>query len=415
MDKKLRQLIEQEIARQNRTINLIPSENLMSQDILAILGSALANKYSEGYPGKRYYSGNAVYDEIEIMAQEAALKAFGLKSDEWGVNVQPHSGSPANLAVYAGLMSPGDTLLGMQLSVGGHLTHGHKVSATGKFFNAVQYGVNKNQRLDYEEISALAKKYKPKVIISGTTSYPRKLDFKKFGEIASLVGAYHLADISHIAGLVLAGDHSAPFKHVHAVMMTTHKTLRGPRGAIIIARKSPLISGEGTINEAIDKAIFPGLQGGPHNNQTAAIAQCFYEAMSPDFRKYSAQIIKNAKALEIGLKTRGFKLVTGGTDNHLLLVDLKNFGINGRDAQNILEENGIMVNKNSVPGDASPFNPSGVRIGSPAVTTRGMKEKEMTKIADLIYRALILKESVRIEAEKLALKYSADKFTKWIK
>jgi len=415
MHKKLQQLVEQEITRQNETIDLIPSENLMSRDILTILGSALANKYSEGYPGKRYYAGNAIYDEIEIMAQEAALKAFGLKNDEWSVNVQPYSGSPANLAAYIGLMSPGDTLMGMQLASGGHLTHGHKVSVTGKFFNAVQYGVNKNGKLDYAEISALAKKHKPKVIISGTTSYPRKLDFKKFGEIASLVGAYHIADISHIAGLILTNNHNVPFKHAHVVTMTTHKTLRGPRGAIIIARKSPLISGKGTISEAIDKAVFPGLQGGPHNNQIAAIAQCFYEAIKPDFKKYGKQIIKNAKALEIGLKSRGFKLVTGGTDNHLLLIDLQNFGINGQSAQNTLEENGIIVNRNSVHRDISPFNPSGIRIGSPLVTTRGMKEKEMDKIAELIYRALVLKENIKEETKKLALKFPAEKYIKWIK
>ena len=230
-----------------------------------------------------------------------------------------------------------------------------------------------------------------------------------------MVGAYHVADISHIAGLVLTGNHSAPFKHAHVVTMTTHKTLRGPRGAIIIARKSPLIIGKGTISEAIDKAVFPGLQGGPHNNQTAAIAQCFYEAMKPDFKKYGEQIIKNAKALDAGLKSRRFKLVTGGTDNHLLLIDLKNFGINGHDAQNILEENGIMVNKNSIFGDTSPFNPSGVRVGVPTVTTRGMKEKEMDKIAELIYKSLILKENVKAETKKLALKYSANKFVKWTK
>ena len=415
MHKKLQQLVEQEITRQNETIDLIPSENLMSRDILTILGSVLANKYSEGYPGKRYYAGNAIYDEVEIMAQEMTLKAFGLKNDEWSANVQSYSGSPANLAVYMGLMSPGDTLMGMKLTAGGHLTHGHKVSVTGKFFNAVQYGVNINGKLDYTEISALAKKHKPKIIVSGTTSYPRKLDFKKFGEIASSVGAYHVADISHIAGLVLTGNHSAPFKHAHVVTMTTHKTLRGPRGAIIIARKSSLISGKGTISEAIDKAVFPGLQGGPHNNQIAAIIQCFDEAMKPNFKKYGQQIIKNAKALEAGLKSREFKLVTGGTDNHLLLIDLQNFGISGKDAQNILEENGIIVNRNSVPRDASPFNPSGVRVGSPLVTARGMKEKEMDKLVELIYKALVLKESIKEETKKLALKFSAEKFVKWIK
>jgi len=415
MDKKLEKLIEKESIRQNKTIDLIPSENLMSGDILSILGSPLANKYSEGYPEKRYYPGNVFCDQIEIMAQEAALKAFGLASEKWAANVQPYSGSPANLAVYTGLMGPGDTLLGMKLSSGGHLTHGHKVSVTGRFFSSIQYGMGKGGKIDYAEIEKLAKKHKPKVIISGTTAYPRKLDFKKFGEIADSVGAYHVADISHIAGLVLTGNHQAPFKYAHVVTMTTHKTLRGPRGAIIISRKEPLISGERTINEAIDRAVFPGLQGGPHNNQTAAIAQCFYESVRPEFKKYGAQIIKNAKALEVGLKKRGFKLVTGGTDNHLLLIDLHNLGISGKDAQDRLERNGIIANRNTVPGDSSPFNPSGIRAGTPTVTTRGMKEKDMEKISDLMYRAIVLKENVLAETETLALKYPAVKFVKWKK
>jgi glycine hydroxymethyltransferase len=415
MDKKLEKLIEKESIRQNKTIDLIPSENLMSGDILSILGSPLANKYSEGYPEKRYYPGNVFCDQIEIMAQEAALKAFGLASEKWAANVQPYSGSPANLAVYTGLMGPGDTLLGMKLSSGGHLTHGHKVSVTGRFFSSIQYGMGKGGKIDYAEIEKLAKKHKPKVIISGTTAYPRKLDFKKFGEIADSVGAYHVADISHIAGLVLTGNHQAPFKYAHVVTMTTHKTLRGPRGAIIISRKEPLISGERTINEAIDRAVFPGLQGGPHNNQTAAIAQCFYESVRPEFKKYGAQIIKNAKALEVGLKKRGFKLVTGGTDNHLLLIDLHNLGISGKDAQDRLERNGIIANRNTVPGDSSPFNPSGIRAGTPSVTTRGMKEKDMEKISDLMYRAIVLKENVLAETETLALKYPAVKFVKWKK
>lgn len=405
----MEKLIKQEILRQNRTIDLIPSENLMSGDILAILGSPLANKYSEGYPGKRYYPGNAIYDEIEIMAQKMALKAFGLKESEWAANVQPYSGSPANLAVYMALMNPGDTLMGMELASGGHLTHGHKVSATGKLYNSVQYGVSRNGKLDYDAILALAKKHKPKVIVSGTTAYPRRLDFKKFGEIAKIVGAYHVADISHIAGLVLAGVHTSPFKYANAVVMTTHKTLRGPRGAVIISKRDPLISG------AIDKSVFPALQGGPHNNQTAAIAQCFFECMEPNFKKYQIQIIKNAKALEEGLKKRGFRLVTGGTDNHLILIDLKNFGISGGEAQDILEANGIIANRNAVQGDKSPFNPSGIRIGTPSITTRGMKEKEMDKVADLMHRAIVLKEDVREKTEKIALKFSAEKFTKWRK
>ncbi|MFA5052673.1 MAG: serine hydroxymethyltransferase [Parcubacteria group bacterium] len=415
MDKKIQKLIEREVSRQNKTIDLIPSENLMSPDILSILGSPLANKYSEGYPGKRYYPGNAVCDEIELRAQEVALKAFGLSPDGWAVNVQPYSGSPANLAVYLGLMNPGDTLMGMELASGGHLTHGHKVSATGKLFNSVQYGLGKSGRIDYNTILALAKKNRPKVIVSGTTAYPRKLDFKKFGEIASSVKAYHVADISHIAGLVLTGNHPSPFKYAHVVTTTTHKTLRGPRGAVIFARKEPLKLGEGTINGAIDKAIFPGIQGGPHNNQTAAIAECFYESLNPEFKKYGTQIVKNAKALAAALMKKGFKLVTGGTDNHLILANLKIFEISGRDAQNLLEENGIVANRNSVPGDISPFNPSGLRIGTPSVTTRGMKEKDMEKIADLMHRAIVLKGNVKEETERLALKYPADKFTKWRK
>jgi len=415
MNKKIEKFIKQESARQNKTIGLIPSENFMSKDILEILGSPLANKYSEGYPGKRYYPGNAVCDDIEVVARKSALKAFGLKEEEWSANVQPYSGSPANLAVYMGLMSPGDMLLGLELASGGHLTHGHKVSATGKIFNAVQYGLGKDGRMDYETIASLAKKHKPKVIISGTTAYPRKINFKKIGEIAKSVGAYHVADISHIAGLVLTGNHPSPFKYSHVVTMTTHKTLRGPRGAVIISRREPLISGKGTINVAIDKAVFPGLQGGPHNNQTAAIAQCFYESQKPDFKKYGDQIIRNAKALKTGLKTKGFKLAAGGTDTHLLLIDLKNFGISGKDAEGRLEVNGIIANRNSVPGDTSPLNPSGLRLGTPAVTTRGMKEKDMAKIADLMYKAIVLKKNVKKEAEKLALKYPTDKFTEWKK
>jgi len=415
MDKKLEKLIRQESLRQDKTIDLIPSENLMSRDILEILGSPLANKYSEGYPGKRYYPGNVFCDEIENTAKAAALKAFGLKEEEWAANVQPYSGSPANLAVYTGLMGPGDILLGMELASGGHLTHGHKVSVTGRFFSSVQYGIGKNGKIDYADIEKLAKKHRPKVIVSGTTAYPRKLDFKKFGEIAKSVGAYHVADISHIAGLVLTGNHQPPFKYAHVVTMTTHKTLRGPRGAVIISRKDPLISGEGTINGAIDKAVFPGLQGGPHNNQTAAIAQCFFESQTSGFKRYGGQIIRNAKALEKGLKAKGFKLVTGGTDNHLLLIDLRNLGISGKDAQDRLEESGIIANRNAVPGDLSPFNPSGIRAGVPAVTTRGMKEKDMERIAGLMHRAIVFKENVRTETEKLAAKYPAEKFVKWKK
>jgi glycine hydroxymethyltransferase len=409
IEKKLAELINKEEERQSNTIDLIPSENIMSSEILAILGSSLANKYSEGYPGKRYYPGNGVCDEIELMARDHALKAFGLDEKKWAANIQSYSGSPANLAVYLGLMDPGETLMGMELASGGHLTHGHKVSATGRIFKSIQYGVKDNGRLDYDLIAKLATEHKPKVIVSGTTAYARKIDFKKFGEIAKGVGAYHVADISHIAGLVVSGYHPSPFRHAHAVTMTTHKTLRGPRGAVILSRREPLITGKGNINEAIDKGVFPGLQGGPHNNQTAAIAQCFHEAMKPNFKKYGEQIIKNATVLADELKSKGFKLVTGGTDNHLMLVDLKNFNISGKDAQDILENNGIIANRNSVPGDTSPFNPSGIRMGTPSVTKRGMKEKEMKMIANLIYRALISGENVSKEVFLLAKRYPITK------
>ncbi|MCK9186953.1 MAG: serine hydroxymethyltransferase [Candidatus Colwellbacteria bacterium] len=410
MDKKLEKLIKRETKRQEETIDLIPSENIMPSEIMFAIGSPLANKYSEGYPGKRYYPGNNICDEIEILAQERALEAFGLDDKKWAVNVQPYSGSPANLAVYLALMNPREKLMGMELSSGGHLTHGHKVSATGKIFCSVQYGLGKNGRLDYEAIEKIALKEKPKAIVSGTTAYPRKISFKKFGDIAQKIGAYHIADISHIAGLVLAGEHPSPFEYAQVVTMTTHKTLRGPRGAVIFSRREPLIAGKGNINEAIDKAVFPGLQGGPHNNQTAAIAQSFYEAGKASFRNYQKKIINNSKALADGLKARGFKLVTGGTDNHLILADLRNFEIKGKDAETRLEENGIIANRNSIPGDKSPFNPSGLRMGTPAVTTRGMKTRDMEKIADMIYRVIAFNDDVKNDVKNLIAKYPVKSF-----
>jgi glycine hydroxymethyltransferase len=414
-DTELQNLIKKEIKRQQETINLIPSENYASPEILNVLGSPLTNKYSEGYPGKRYYPGNVYYDEIENFAQERALKVFKLKPSEWSVNVQPYSGSPANLAVYLALMNPGDTLMGMRLAAGGHLTHGHKVSVSGRLFNAVQYGVNgRTGLIDYRAIAALAKKHKPRVIVSGATAYPRILDFKKFGVIAKSVGAYHVADISHIAGLIAAGLHPSPFLYADVVMTTTHKTLRGPRGAIIFARKrdsknpntfelsekkNKLESFEGNsdISNRIDKAVFPGLQGGPHNNVTAAKALMFFEALQPKFKIYQKQIVKNAASLAEELKKSGFKLVTGGTDNHLMLIDLRKTGLDGRAAEQILEKNNITANRNSIPGDTAPFKPSGIRIGTPAVTTRGMNEKEMRQIAQLICRCLVEKKSVKRE------------------
>lgn len=400
-DAILEKLIKKEIDRQNKSLDLIASENYASEEILKVVGSPLLNKYSEGYPSKRYYPGNEYYDEIEKLAQGRALKAFHLDPRDWSVNVQSYSGSPANLAIYSALMEFGETLMGMKLASGGHLTHGHKVSFTGKAWNSVQYGVYERTGLiNYDEVAALAKKHKPKVIVSGFTAYPRKIDFKRFGSIAKSVGAYHVADISHIAGLVLAGLHPSPFLYADVVMTTTHKTLRGPRGALIFSRKD--------FSEKIDRAVFPGLQGGPHNNVTAAKALMFYEAGQASFKKYQKNIIRNAETLAAALIKKDFNLVTGGTDNHLILVDLRSFGIDGFTAERTLEKNGIITNRNSIPGDSTPFKPSGLRLGTPAITTRGMKEKEMHQIGELISKALKGKNvsgEVRKLCKKFPLKY----------
>lgn len=390
----IKSLIKKELNRQKKVINLIPSENYPSKDVLAALGSQLTSKYAEGYPGKRYYPGNEFNDEIERETQRLALRIFGLSEKVWHVNVQPYSGSPANIAVYLALLKQGDSLMGMQLTHGGHLTHGHKVNFSGMFYKVIQYGVDeKTGRIDYNQVARHARKYKPKIIVSGTTAYPRKIDFKKFGQIAKSIGAYHLADISHIAGLVAAKLHPSPFPYADIVTTTTHKTLRGPRGAIIFSKKG--------FSDSIDKAVFPGLQGGPHINTIAAIGVCLEEALKPAFKKYAQQIVKNAKTLAKELKKYGFNLVSDGTDNHIILIDLKNpegsasgglngagKGIDGMTAQNLLEEEGIIANRNTVPGDQSPFKPSGIRLGTPAVTTQGMKEKDMVKIAKMIYEIL---------------------------
>jgi len=380
--KKIDKLIKKEVVRQQNSINLIPSENYVSQKVLDAIGSPLTNKYSEGYPGKRYYPGNEIYDKIEMYVQNLALKAFRLNQKDWSVNIQPYSGSPANLAVYLALMSPGDKLLGFSLTSGGHLTHGHFVNYSGKLFKVRQYSVNpKTGLLDYDEIYKLAKKFKPKLIVSGLTSYPRKIDFKKFGQIAKKVGAYHLADISHIAGLILANLHPTPFSYSDVVTTTTHKTLRGPRGALIFMRKH--------LEEKINKSVFPGLQGGPHNNIIAGIGVMFEEALTSKFIKYQQQILKNAKVLSKELMNLGFTLWTNGTDNHLMVIDLKPLGLNGKIAEEILESANILANRNTLPGDTSPLNPTGLRLGTPAVTSRGMKEKEMLKIAKFIKELLI--------------------------
>ena len=388
-DEVLDNLIKSEIERQQSTIDLIASENYASKEILDILGSPLTNKYSEGYPGRRYYPGNQFYDEIERLAISRALKLFGLDEKEWGVNVQALSGSPANMAVYVALLEPGDTILGMSLSSGGHLSHGHKVSFTGRMWKSVQYNVDVQTGLiDYGAVRALALKEKPKLIISGFTAYTQIIDFEKFGEIAKEIGAYHLADISHIAGLVAGEAHPSPFPYADAVMTTTHKSLRGPRGAVIFSKKD-----ERDLPSKIDKAVFPGLQGGPHNNVTAAKAQAFLEADTPEFKNYAAQVVKNAKALAEELIKNGFVLLGGGTDNHLMLLDARSLGLDGRRAEEILEAGGITANRNSLPGDEKPLKPSGVRLGTPAVTTRGMKEAEMAVIASFFKRLLIDKEN----------------------
>jgi len=389
-DPQIAKLIFAEIKRQRYTLDLIPSENIVSRAVLEALGSPLTNKYSEGYPSKRYYAGNAVIDDVEVLAQERARNVFRL-GKEWHVNVQPYSGSPANLAVYVGLLKPGEKIMGMSLPFGGHLTHGWKVSVTGKFYSAVQYGVNREGFLDFDEIKKLAEKEKPKIIVAGATAYPRVIDFEKFAKIAHDVGAYLMVDMAHIAGLVAAGAHPSPFPHADVVTTTTHKTLRGPRGAMIFANRNSLIAKHHDVDiaSAIDKAVFPGLQGGPHDNQTAAIAVALHEADKPAFKKYGHQIVKNARALAHALQKLKFELVSGGTDNHLMLIDLTNLGISGREAQDKLESVGIITNRNTIPYDTrSPFDPSGLRIGTPSLTTRGMKEREMKLVAGFIHEAL---------------------------
>lgn len=370
-DPELYELLRREERYERHSVRLIPSENYVSQAVLDAAGSVLQNKYSEGYPGRRYYEGQRHIDKIETLAQDRAKALFGAEH----ANVQPYSGSPANLAVYCALLQPGDAIMGLALPHGGHLTHGWEVSVTGRFWRPVRYGVTRETgRIDMDEVRALARKERPKIIVAGATAYPRQFDFAAFAAIAREVDAYFLADISHIAGLVVAGAHPSPFPHADVVMTTTHKTLRGPRGAMLLCRH--------TQAEAIDKAVFPGLQGGPHNQTTAAIAVALHEAAQPAFRAYGQQIVKNAQALAEALLARGFSLVSGGTDNHLILIDLTNKGVIGKKAARALDRAGIVCNYNTVPFDPrKPFSPSGIRLGTPAVTSRGMGEPEMRAIA----------------------------------
>ncbi|MBN2534562.1 MAG: serine hydroxymethyltransferase [Spirochaetales bacterium] len=374
-DPQIYELIRQEQARQSGVIRLIPSENYVSKAVMLATGSCLTNKYAEGYPGKRYYEGQQVTDLIETVAIERAKKIF--KADH--ANVQPYSGSVANLAAYNALAHPGDTIMGLLLSSGGHLTHGSKGSITSKIFNAAHYTVDPaTGRLDYDEIEKLAEKIHPKIIISGYTAYPREIDFKRFGEIAGKVGAFHVSDIAHISGLVVAGLHPSPVPYADIVATTTHKTLRGPRGGMLLCKEEHA--------EKVDKAIIPGQQGGPHMHTITAIAVALAEADTVEFIEYAGQIIKNARRLAEKLMEYGFKLMSDGTDNHLILIDLRNKGIPGKKTAKALDRARIVTNFNTIPGDtSSPLNPNGIRIGTPAVTTRGMKEEQMDEIARFIH------------------------------
>jgi glycine hydroxymethyltransferase len=378
VDPEIFGLAEQETRRINEGLELIPSENFPSKAVLEALGSVFNNKYAEGYPGKRYYGGNEFTDIVENIAIDRAKRLFGCEH----VNVQPYSGSPANIEVYFALMNFGDTLMGMNLSQGGHLTHGHKVNFSGRAYKIAPYGVDpKTHLIDYDEVRKIALQEKPKILLSGATAYPRKIDFKAFAEIAQEVGAISMADIAHIAGLIVGDAHPSPFPFTDVVTTTTHKTMRGPRGAIIMCKEK--------FAKDIDKAVFPGMQGGPHEHAIAAKAVAFGEAMKPEFKDYAHQIVKNAKALAAELLAEGFSLVSGGTDNHLILVDLRNKNVTGKDAETALDKAGITVNKNTVPFDPrSPFDPSGIRLGTPTITTRGMKESEMKHVGKLISKAV---------------------------
>ena len=376
-DPELGRMIEAEYKRQARNIELIASENIVSEAVMAAMGSVLTNKYAEGYPGKRYYGGCECVDEVENLAIHRVCQLFGAKY----ANVQPHSGAQANMAVYQALCKPGDTVLGMSLDNGGHLTHGSPVNQSGLLYNIVPYGVDENGLIDYDALRALAKKEQPKMIIAGASAYPRAIDFEKFAEIAHEVGAYLFVDMAHIAGLVAAGLHQSPVPYADVVTTTTHKTLRGPRGGVILTNDEELA-------KKFDKAIFPGTQGGPLEHVIAAKAVCFGEALRPEFKAYQQQVVTNARVLADALRKQGFDLVGGGTDNHLMLIDLRKTGVTGKELQRRLDEVYITANKNAIPNDPeSPFVTSGMRIGTPAVTTRGFGAPEMLRIAEFIWQA----------------------------
>ena len=391
-DPEIAEVITAEMKRQNSHIELIASENWVSKAVMAAMGSPLTNKYAEGYPGKRYYGGCQCVDVAEELARERAKKLFGCEY----VNVQPHSGAQANMAVQFAMLTPGDTIMGMNLDHGGHLTHGSPVNLSGKYFHVVPYGVNDDGVIDYDKVLEIAKECKPKMIIAGASAYARTIDFKRFREIADEVGSYLMVDMAHIAGLVAAGLHPSPIPYAHVTTTTTHKTLRGPRGGMILSSNE--------VNEKFNfnKAIFPGTQGGPLMHVIAAKAVCFKEALEPEFKEYQMQVVKNAKALCEGLKKRGVKIVSGDTDNHLMLVDLTGNDVSGKELEKRLDDAHITCNKNTIPNDPrSPFVTSGVRLGTPAVTTRGMKEDDMDKLAEIIAMVIECEENVET-ARKLA-------------
>ena len=399
-DKEVGEAIKKEWLRQKSNLELIASENIVSEAVMAAMGSVLTNKYAEGYPGKRYYGGCEAVDIVENIAIERVTKLFGCEY----ANVQPHSGAQANMAVFLSMLKIGDTVLGMNLEHGGHLTHGSPVNFSGQNYNIVSYGVDDNGYLDYEDLEAKALKHKPKLIIAGASAYARTIDFKRFREVADKVGAYLLVDMAHIAGLVATGLHPSPFGYAHVVTSTTHKTLRGPRGGIILS------SNEIAEKFNFNKAIFPGIQGGPLEHVIAAKAVCFGEALKSDFKDYQKQVLANAKELAASLVEEGVKVLTGGTDNHLMLLDLRGSGVTGKELQIKCDEVNITLNKNTVPNDPeSPFITSGVRIGTPAVTSRGLKEKDMKKVAKLL--ALCIKdfdnskEYIKSEVEKMCAEH----------
>ena len=398
-DPEIAEAIRAEMERQNSHIELIASENWVSKAVMAAMGSPLTNKYAEGYPGKRYYGGCQCVDEVENLARERAKELFGCEY----ANVQPHSGAQANMAVFLAMLEPGDTYMGMNLDHGGHLTHGSPVNMSGKYFHVVPYGVNDEGVIDYDKVLEIAKECRPKLIVAGASAYARTIDFKRFREIADEVGAYLMVDMAHIAGLVAAGLHPSPIPYAHVTTTTTHKTLRGPRGGMILS------SNEMNEKFNFNKAVFPGIQGGPLMHVIAAKAVCFKEALQPEFREYQEQIVKNAKALCEGLKKRGVKIVSGDTDNHLMLVDLTEAGVSGKELEKRLDDAHVTCNKNTIPNDPrSPFVTSGVRLGTPAVTTRGMKEDDMDKIAEII--AMVIQSEDNVDAARKMVAELTEKY-----